>query len=182
MERIEYKNIEGDFRAIEVYGDNIFIGTTESIYLSPDNGETWHEINDDGIKLSVNSLLISGSKIYAAVIGGVYEADLEEFNLSGVNEVEDINYLYANEPYPNPAKSSVRVEIFWAIGNPVTEDEIKIYDLYGEEIKTKGRLELKRLNSYKGYLEWNCSNVNKGIYLVRIDHGLRSVTLIVVKY
>ena len=93
-----------------------------------------------------------------------------EVKLSVESEIES-NYLYTYPPYPNPAKSEVKVLFYWDINLAMTTDDISIYDITGKKIDAAGKLSLVKQESHYGNLIWDCSSVQPGIYLINIKHG-----------
>ncbi len=63
-------------RCIAIDGDNIYIGTSNGIYLSTDYGEHWLAPDDDGINnlpgKGINSLAIGGGRIFAGTNQGIW--------------------------------------------------------------------------------------------------------------
>jgi hypothetical protein len=80
-------------------------------------------------------------------------------------------YFYSYPPYPLPAKNEVRALIYWETDYDINTDESEIYNIYGEKIDSKGKISLNKITPYSGYLIWDCSNVEPGIFIIRVKHG-----------
>ncbi len=99
------------------------------------------------------------------------------------NRVESLrNYLYSYPAFPTPAKNEVRSLIYWDTSKDIDKAVISIYNLYGRNINArkiggKENIRIEKLTSYKGYLIWNCADVDNGVYLINIKHGAASRTI-----
>ena len=89
-------------------------------------------------------------------------------------QTEGFNYLYAYPPYPLPAIMEVRSLIYWDTSIDIDKDEIAVYNVYGEKVCGRDRIKIDKLTTYSGYLIWDCSSVDSGIYLIQIKHGTSS--------
>ena len=105
--------------------------------------------------------------------------------LTSVNEnyaVDQDNYLYHYPPFPNPAKTHVRTKLIWDTWTEIKLNDVEIYNVYGEKVNTKDKLQLERLEAYSGYLYWNCTNVKNGVYIILIRHRAKTRTAKVMVY
>jgi photosystem II stability/assembly factor-like uncharacterized protein len=162
------------------YGSNIFAGLKEDgIYLSTNNGESWYNISLGLTDNNINKLLIINDKIFAATTAGVYKAKLSDFGITDVSDeqTEVNNYLWAFNPYPLPASHEVRTKIYWDASIDIEDDEINVYDIYGNKVADKDDVVIDKMTKYSGILKWDCSAVNSGIYLIHIKHGTRDWTI-----
>ena len=91
--------------------------------------------------------------------------------------VEVRNYLYAYPPFPIPAKNYVKTLIYWDLSLDIDKDEIAIYNIYGEKIEGRERIRIDKKNINGGYLVWDCSDVESGIYFIKISHGTKTLYL-----
>jgi Secretion system C-terminal sorting domain/Leucine Rich repeats (2 copies) len=80
-------------------------------------------------------------------------------------------YLYNFPPYPQPASNEVKIPIYWRLGNPVSSDNIKIYNNMGVEIKQENKIKIEESTSINGEVIWDASGVDSGIYFLEIRHG-----------
>ncbi|MBM2814686.1 MAG: hypothetical protein HW421_1448 [Ignavibacteria bacterium] len=80
-------------------------------------------------------------------------------------------YFYAFPPYPNPAKTDVRCNIFWDTRYDINEAVIGAYDIYGCKVSEKSQFDLNVSEVWHGILKWDCSTVPEGVYFIRILHG-----------
>ena len=102
---------------------------------------------------------------------GMYRRSLSDFGITSVESEIERNYLYTYPPYPNPAKSEVKVLFYWDINLPMSTDDINIYDLSGKKVITDSNLRIEKQANHYGNLIWDCSSVQPGIYLINIKHG-----------
>jgi photosystem II stability/assembly factor-like uncharacterized protein len=166
-------------RDLITYDNFVFAGTTKGIILSSDCGVTWYRPDNFLNHLSIYELLILGEYIYAATAEGVFKANLSDFGITGVKEEISVknNYLYAFPPYPLPARNYIKSLIYWDTSIDIGNDEINIYDIFGNKVSGKEKISIEQLNNYSGILTWDCSEVVSGIYLIHIKHGTRQWTL-----
>ncbi|MBI5324012.1 MAG: hypothetical protein HZB41_01810 [Ignavibacteriae bacterium] len=92
-------------------------------------------------------------------------------------EIEVQNYLYAYPPFPMPAKNYVKTLIYWDMSLDIDKDEIVVFNIYGEKIEGREKIRIDRQNLYSGWLVWDCSVVESGIYFIKINHGTRTIYL-----
>ncbi|MFH1052498.1 MAG: T9SS type A sorting domain-containing protein [bacterium] len=90
------------------------------------------------------------------------------------------NYLYCFPPYPIPATNIVRSLIYWDTSIEIENDDIAVYDIYGNKVSGKEKIKIDKQNTYSGILKWDCSDVSDGMYLIRIIHGTKTWTLKVI--
>jgi hypothetical protein len=78
-------------------GTNIYTGTNQGVFLSTNNGTNWTQANNELTNVSVNSLAISGSNIFAGVSeSGVYLSTNNGANWTQVNNGIPLNsYVYS---------------------------------------------------------------------------------------
>ncbi|ROL62554.1 hypothetical protein D9V86_00060, partial [Bacteroidetes/Chlorobi group bacterium ChocPot_Mid] len=97
-------------------------------------------------------------------------------NTSSVKD-ETNNYLYCYPPYPVPATNTVRSLIYWDTSLDIENDDIAVYDIFGNKVAGKDKITIDKQNAYSGLLSWDCSNVPDGIYLIRLIHGTETRTM-----
>ncbi|MFC2130078.1 T9SS type A sorting domain-containing protein [Bacteroidota bacterium] len=171
---------ENGINCLASYGDNIFAGTdNEGVYLSKNNGELWKNVSLGLTNYSIKKLLVINNEIFAATTAGVYKANIGDFGITNVidEQTELKNYLWAYKPYPIPAINYVNTQIFWDTSLDIENDEINIYDFYGNKVANKKDITIDKITSYSGLLKWNCSAFSSGIYLIHIQHGTRVWTI-----
>jgi hypothetical protein len=155
-------------------GSNIFAATySGGIYLSTNNGLNWSAINSGLSNLNISNIAIKDKMIFAGCNNsGIYKANLSDFGITDVIEKTEIEpYFYSYPPYPIPAKNEVRSLIYWESDYEINTDDSEVYNIYGEKIESKGKISLNKLTPYSGYLIWDCSNAEPGIYIIRVKHG-----------
>ncbi len=127
--------------------------------------------------------MVVGDRIFAATPEGVYQAKLSDFGITSVKD--DItgsqNYLYLYPPYPLPARDIVHSLIYCDTSIDIDNDEICVYDIYGQKVADKEKLRIDKQPAYSGILSWDCSTVPDGIYLIYIKHGTKTWTQKVIK-
>ncbi|OGU12405.1 MAG: hypothetical protein A2X61_04595 [Ignavibacteria bacterium GWB2_35_12] len=99
---------------------------------------------------------------------------LDPINSVEENEIEVQNYLYVYPPFPIPAKNYVKTLIYWDLSIDIDKDEIAVYNIYGVKIEGKEKIRIDKKNSYSGWLVWDCSDVESGIYFIKINHGTKT--------
>ncbi|TAL71036.1 MAG: T9SS type A sorting domain-containing protein, partial [Bacteroidetes bacterium] len=92
-------------------------------------------------------------------------------------DVEVQNYLYAYPPFPMPAKNYIKTLIYWDLSLDIDKDIIEVYNIYGEKLEGRERIRIDKQNQYSGWLVWDCSDVESGIYFIKINHGTRTIYL-----
>ncbi|MCB0703588.1 MAG: hypothetical protein KDC55_12850, partial [Ignavibacteriae bacterium] len=124
------------------YGDGL-----KGIRISTDQGKTWKQVDnqppqnhDDPIPFRIIGSF--GNYIYATDgppkfkgQGSLFRTSIEKLGKTTNIESEiERNYLYTYPPYPNPAKSEVKILFYWDINLPMSTDDINIYDLSGKKV------------------------------------------------
>lgn len=169
--------------AIETIGSNIFAGTNQGLYYSSDNGNNWI-LKNDGLKSKwIMSLKIKGDTIYAgSYYGGMHRARLSDFGITSVeeNQINNDNYLYTFPPFPNPATKEVRSLVYWDMSSDIEQDEIGVYNIYGAKVSDRSKISFDKLSAYNGYLIWNCTGMETGVYMIVIKHGTETRTIKVI--
>jgi hypothetical protein len=101
-----------------------------------------------------------------------------EYKPSLINSVEtqteDQTYFYSYPPYPLPAKNELKSLIYWDMSYNIDDSDIEVYDIYGNKVATREKISLNKLNSYSGYLSWDCTGVGTGVYMIQIKLGTNS--------
>lgn len=168
--------VEGRLHRAFVENGIIYITSSLGVIISQNNGISWEEffIEPDGTNLTFLDLAVHNEYLIAGTRNGIYRAKLSDLGIKVKSSVEseiERNYLYTYPPYPNPAKSEVKVLFYWDINLPMTTDDISLYDITGKKIDAFDKISLMKLDSYKGNLIWDCSTAQPGIYLINIKHG-----------
>jgi photosystem II stability/assembly factor-like uncharacterized protein len=163
------------FRNVFAIEDYVFVSSSNGVYFSKDDGETFEELND-GLstlaKANGGEFHLYGDKILFCSSRGIFHRDLEELGITlSVQKTETRNYLWTNPPYPQPTNSIVKVETYWDSGLPFSEKDIEIYDLTGIKINIENTLSIQKESIYKGHIIWDASSYKTGIYIMKITHG-----------
>lgn len=155
-------------------GNALLWSTAEGVYLSNDDGIS-KTLFTEGLSKSdlvyINGMLVFNNYIYMINSNGIYRRLLSEFGITSVESEIERNYLYTYPPYPNPAKSEVKVLFYWDINLPMTTDDISIYDITGKKIDAFDKISLVKQANHYGNLIWDCSTAQPGIYLINIKQG-----------
>lgn len=162
-----------------LYNDYLILLTTTDVFVSNNDGKDWlkYDVNiltPEGKELYFNNGVVSGEYLVLTSNFGNWRAKLTDLGIEVKSSVEseiERNYLYTYPPYPNPAKSDVKVLFYWDINLPMTKDDISIYDITGKKIDAVGKINLVKQESHYGNLIWDCSSAQPGIYLINIKHG-----------
>ena len=175
LEMIDENNI-----LISSYGKGLI-----GLRITNDQGKSWRRVDSDLPELITdsrpyrikgifgNSVFVDGGYKQFVGQGSLYRANFTDLGIvkSSVESEIERNYLYTYPPYPNPAKSEVKVHFYWDINIPMTTDDISIYDITGKKIDAFDKISLVKQESHYGNLIWDCSSVQSGIYLINIKHG-----------
>lgn len=93
-------------------------------------------------------------------------------NISSVLKVErDRNYLYTYPPFPHPSKGIIKIKTYWDQNLPFSTDDLEIYNISGQLVKTNNSLQIEYINNYSGYVVWDVSSFNNDIFFIKIKHG-----------
>jgi len=179
-------NFDKDIGTIYVVNGFIFLVATDwkSIYLSNDLGITWLDVSLPQEVMFTGSLTYNNEYIFIGTSNGVWRGNLLDFSIIvsvPENEIEEWNYLYTYPPYPVPARSEVQTKIYFDSSTDIAVENIAVYDIYGRKLPTKENLRFEQETFYSGNIIWNCSGVEPGVYIIRINHGtaVRAVKVIV---
>ncbi|MGE5480655.1 MAG: WD40/YVTN/BNR-like repeat-containing protein [Chloroflexota bacterium] len=155
--------------------DKIFIcSSKEGIYLTRDFGESWESVSGEITDYGIVKLLVDGGDIFAGTAAkSVFKAKLTDLDHIGVvdeAETEGNNFLRIYYPRPIPAKQTVRAFMQWDISLDIEKDDISVYNLFG---KVAGRedITIQKTAPYSGYLVWDCSRYEPGVYFIVVRHG-----------
>jgi hypothetical protein len=99
------------------------------------------------------------------------DIDTNQFLSSIIEDTEDQNYFYSYPPFPTPSINEVKSLIYWDMSFNIVDSDISVYDIYGNKVASKDKISINKLNSYSGYLSWDCSSVGTGIYMIQIKYG-----------
>jgi hypothetical protein len=155
------------------------------VIYTVNDGLEWNDISAGLYNTSwVKDFAFSGDEVLAATYAGVYRAKLSDFGIEvsvAENEIETYNYLYAYPPYPVPARSEVQTKIYFDSSKDIAVENIAVYDIYGRKLPTKESLRFEQETFYSGNIIWDCSAVEPGVYIIRINHGteVRAVKVMV---
>ena len=156
--------------AIITLGNNIiaasggaFVGASEGIFLSSNNGTSWTKI-DTALTLYMTALAYSNKYLFAANYSGVRRRLLSEI----ITEVKDKpeqtpSQFELQQNYPNPFNPSTIINYQLAMKSHVT---LKIYDILGREVAALVNEE-KPAGSYN--MQWNAEGFASGMYFCRIQ-------------
>jgi hypothetical protein len=164
----EYKFVFKSFRRANDSTLFAFSGLSD-IFRSTDNGFNWSIIESENIGRISDFQIIDGRTLLVAYNENTIAKVTISDNITGI--VESSNSLKVYPPYPNPAKSEVKVLFYWDINLPMTTDDISIYDITGKKIDAVGKISLVKQESHYVNIIWDCSSVQPGIYLINIKHG-----------
>jgi len=80
-------------------------------------------------------------------------------------------YLYSFPPYPTPATNEVSFVLYWDYKFDITTADFAIFDIMGNKIAGKNEILIYAEQPNNGIIKWNCSNVQDGIYFIRMIYG-----------
>lgn len=106
--------------------------------------------------------------------GGEYQ--LKVAKISGKSGLTDIvephiednsSQLWTTTVFPIPGNTTVNTYLYWDNTHNIDNADIKVYDIYGTQIHINP-MKIHKTSSFRGILEWDCSNISSGIYIVQI--------------
>lgn len=141
----------------------IFVTSTEGIYETIDNGNTWKGINEGLPEEKICYALVTDTHLIIGMqLNGIWIRPLSELtNVKSRNELNNIIFSLSQN-YPNPFNSSTTIKFILPKPDNV---ELKIYNLVGQEIST---LISKYLFEGEHQIQWDASNLPSGIYLYKL--------------
>ena len=171
--------------SIDYYDNYVFAGFIygAGVFYSSDGGENWKPYNKNLSTYGLYKIKVSNNYLYAATDGGMYRVPLSDFGIVSVKdyEIEKRNYLYSMRPYPIPATNRVQAEIYWDKALDINQADIKVYNIYGEEINSKDKIEVIPESDWYGKLIWNCEGNEAGVYIITINYGTEKKAIKVIK-
>lgn len=90
------------------------------------------------------------------------------------------DYLFANPPYPIPAKNYVNTLVYWDKRYDFNKAEINVYNTEGIKICGKDRISIEQQSDWSSIVTWNTSGFPFGIYIILIKHGSATIPIKVV--
>ncbi len=161
--------------------DTVYIASNDTIFIvnDIDKKSTWDNIilpNNGKTRYCFGKI---GDRFYAN-----YTDDKNPINLQWIKVITDTtvsvseketdthDYLNACPPFPLPATDRVQTLIYWDTNQEFSPGDVIVHNIYGEKVSKDEEITLDRLNSYSGYLRWDCSSVPNGVYLIKIHHGV----------
>ena len=124
---------------------------------------------------SSTSFIVTGRSTGKAGIFGdpIFKMNLVKLTLNKptIVENESIEYkrtwLYATNPFPQPAKNIVRSRVYWNSAFNIEDASIKVYDIFGMQVP-QAQIDIEKEQAYSALLTWDCSLMPSGIYFIHI--------------
>ncbi|OGU58174.1 MAG: hypothetical protein A2X64_06930 [Ignavibacteria bacterium GWF2_33_9] len=155
--------------------DNIYFSTysyyTTKIYYSKDNGETWKKMNLGILdSMEINDIFFDDNQTayICTQFDGVFRSD----NFTSLDD-KAIEVKKVNSVYPNPAEDYILIDspsIKRGLGG--VSEEIRIYDIFGNEMLTTPSSLRDDTPPKEGNLRIDVSSLPVGVYFVRIGDML----------
>lgn len=146
-------------------GNYVFAGTTSNgVYMSSNNGDTWIEKNEGLIGNTVKSLLTSDGYIYAGNNNyGIFRRMISE--ITSVNKIKSVipTSFALEQNYPNPFNPTTKISFALPKAGLVT---IKVFDVLGKEIETLVNESLKP-GTYEATFDG--SSYPSGVYFYQLS-------------
>lgn len=113
-----------------------------------------------------------------------YLYKLTKNNINYVEEAEiDVPpvYFFTMKPYPLPAKDIIKCHIFTTMDFNPMEPDVFVYDLFGKKVSSQGDISMSRFSNWEWDLQWDCSKIQSGIYIIVLKEGSisRSIRVVV---
>ncbi len=190
--KISIENLSPDSN-LEIYGID---QAKESIFslqnIAPDSLNPFVieplEHRDINIAVSPDSAGIYRDSIYFesnapdGKAWSILRTDITDTIDTGIDfDIEVIDYLAVSKPYPSPATNNITFMTYWDLNSDIEKDQLVISDILGNQIGGWADVTLNKTAPYKGYINWHCSNVPSGIYIIRIQRKsvVKSVKVVV---
>jgi hypothetical protein len=158
------------------YVKDIFDRSTWQYYIVPNDGRMVYPIKKYGDKFFCrykdDNIPWNAIMFWVKPSGTMSKVD--------ENTTNEENYLYTYPPFPNPASKNIRSLVYWDTSSDIEQDEIGVYNIYGAKVSDRSKISFDKLNLYSGYLIWDCSGVETGVYMIVIKHGTATRTIKVV--
>jgi hypothetical protein len=141
------------------FADSVFFaGSNNGVFRSTDFGQTWNDVGDGLPKISIQSLVIYGHKLFAGTRGaGIWVRPLSEIGSSKTVSVTNLSTSPLSI-VPNPFSKSTSIR-FSMMKRGYTS--ISIVDLLGREISV---LFQGLMDSGQHSIDWKPSGVLPGVY------------------
>jgi len=179
-------SFDSPVRVINVINGYLFVNFMNfyGIVYTSDLGKTWTDVSLPENTWFSGSLTYNDEFVYIGTNDGVWRGKLSDFGIEvsiAENEIERFNYLYTYPPYPVPARSEVQTKIYFDSSKDIAVENIAVYDIYGRKLPTKESLRFEQDTFYSRNIIWDCSAVEPGVYIIRINHGteVRAVKVMV---
>lgn len=153
-------------------GNNMIIGISGGgIYLSQNEGASWTCITRNAGKLnaaSINAFKMIDNYLYACTNSGLFR--IKQDDISSVKEETPgfRPYFYNYQPYPNPGQTEIQTKIYWESDTDIDESGFAVYDVSGKKVADSHHVRLDRLTEISGYVVWDCSGIEPGVYIIEV--------------
>ncbi|MCX6147110.1 MAG: hypothetical protein NTW25_07640 [Candidatus Kapabacteria bacterium] len=185
--KVEYINTDTLFNIFDTGYGNTFHIVDNSFYINCVNGlirkkdinnsNSWEKIPIPGyILCSVfygdkYNLCYNKGDAYGSVQAGLFKIIPNNPITTVEIQTEDFTYFYSYPPFPTPSINVVMSLIYWDMSYNIDDSDIGVYDIYGNKVADRDKISINKLNSYSGYLTWDCSGIATGVYMIQIKHG-----------
>lgn len=154
------------FQFIYSFDDFLFVGASNQLLLSADNGATWKSIFQSSNDIFINSIFANNDFVYCGTWGdGLWKVPLDVITEVKGDEPEIRFDFNLAQNYPNPFNPIT------SIGYTIPSSEfvtLKIYDILGNEVTTLVN-EVKAPGIYK--VQFNAGNLSSGMYIYKVQAG-----------
>lgn len=155
--------------AFAVRGSNIFVGTTNNLYRTTNNGGNWM-VADDGLPQGtfVYALAILGPRMFTGTtVSGIWRRPLADFGISDVDEQQwnVPKELELAQNYPNPLIGVTNIEYSLSQSGFVT---LTVYNALGKEVAT---LVNESRSAGEHRVIFNGEGLRNGVYYCRLSSG-----------
>lgn len=194
-EGIKWKEFNKEFsekgtdRGIVFYGDYVVISSEDGILVSNDDGKSARYFGIEKFAIGdtsdsmVNDIAIHNDFIFVASGIGIYKIKLSDLGIEAITSVEseiERDYFYALPSFPQPTSSIVTTEVYLDQSISLSEDEIKVFDINGNQVEKGDNIEVTG-SHLPTTLNWDSSNQPPGVYFIVIDYGENTRAIKVIK-
>lgn len=191
----EFKDeiIDHKYINFDVYQEKIYISIGNKLFhfKGTQVNPSWDEYTLPNNGMIHNYMYIQNNFLYCKYSDdkndlNLYKIELVDSLVNSVeidveNEINNFEYVYLYEPYPNPSNSVINAEVFWSNSYDINNSDLGVFDINGNRVSNSTNLTFSKLTNNKGNIKWNCIGVPSGTYLIKIQHGnnTKSVKVVV---
>ncbi|MER3330136.1 MAG: T9SS type A sorting domain-containing protein, partial [Candidatus Kapaibacterium sp.] len=157
--------------------------STQRIYYFDEQSNELEQVIalNDTVKFKMN-VKIFDDEIYSSYKGALLKSiKVAELSETTGASIEEIPSFYIHKAYPNPVKNNFRVRLDYDLTLNRNEINLKYFDITGAEVTKIIDFNIIKYDTFSLELESDISNLNSGIYFIRLNFGNKTETVPFVK-